>query len=123
MLLFLIVVLFETVIHIFFECVYVQKIWKALAKWFGYFHSLKIKFTVELCIFNNYNKRNANLVNNTILITKFFIYRCKTQGNIPVFQNLISEIAKNKTVEFFIASKNDQLYKFARRWDNFDVFS
>lgn len=113
----------ETVVHLLFECNFARKIWTALTKWFKYFHAINIVFTAQICILNDFNKRNSALINNTILITKFYLYKCKTRKSLPVFQHLIKEISFIKNIEYTIAVKNDKLYRFARRWDDFDVFS
>lgn len=112
----------ETTLHLFFECACVRKLWTALSKWFKYFYEINVTFTAELCLLNNFAKRNSALINIIVLITKFFIYRCKSQKCLPKFTLLVKEISKVKNIEFFIASKNDKLYKFARRWDDFEIF-
>lgn len=112
----------ETIVHLFFECKFIQRIWKAVTKWLKYFHGTEVKLDMCTCILNNFKGRNAGLVNITILIVKFYVYRTKVQGEKLNFQRLIQEITKHKTVEKAIAIKNDKLYKYARKWDDFEVF-
>lgn len=76
-----------------------------------------------MCLLNNYQKRYSGLINNTILITNFFVYRCKTQKCLPKFQFLIHEITKINNIEYFIANRNDNFYRFARSWDDFEIFN
>lgn len=113
----------ETVIHLFFECAHVKKIWKALTKWLKYFYSVQLKLDKELCFFNNCTKRASGLINHVILITKFYIYRCKTVGSPLNFQSLVKELLKYQNIDKILAIKYDKLYKYARKWDDFDVFN
>lgn len=69
----------ETIVHMLFECRYVQKLLKALKKWLGHFHNVKVVFTVDTCILNNYKLQKSALVNTLLLVLKFYIYRTKVQ--------------------------------------------
>lgn len=112
----------ETVVHLFWDCKNSQKIWTAISKWMNYFFSVKIKFTAENVFLNNYNKRDSALINFVILVTKFFIYKSKVQGLMLNFSHLIKDLTRYQSIEKTIAFKNDKLYKYARKWDDFDVF-
>lgn len=113
----------ETMIHFFCECEKVKGIWKALKKWLKYFHNMSVNFTNSNIIFCNYSKRNAKMINNLILITKFYVYKVKVQGSSLRFINLVKEISRYKSIDRVIASKKDSLYKYARKWDDFSVFN
>lgn len=113
----------ETVVHLFWDCTVVAKLWKALLKWIQYFHSVKIKLSNAIVIYGNYKGRLSMLINTYILLTKFYIYRCKTQNNTINFSHLVSDFVMQKNMEKCIAIRNDKLYKFARKWDDFTVFS
>lgn len=113
----------ETTIHLFFECELVQKrIWKPLCKWINHFHSISINISVEIVICNNFKGRLSKLINTYILIAKFYLYRAKTQNANVSFTNFVTDLVRHKNIEKCIALKNDKLYKFARKWDDFSVF-
>lgn len=112
----------ETIVHLFFECTSVKKLWKAMSKWFKHFHSINLSLSVSTILLNNYKGKLSALVNFYIVVCKYYVYRVKTQGKKLSFQDLMSEITKYKNIEKIIAYKNDKLYKFARRWNDFDVF-
>lgn len=112
----------ETVVHLFCECPKVKMLWKALRKWIKHFHRLDILFTPSIIIFCCYRGKVAKLINILILITKFYVYRCKTQGSILKFSDLAVDFVKYKNIEKCIAIRNNKLYKFARKWDDFSIF-
>lgn len=112
----------ETTVHLFFECKAVQKLFKALTKWLNYFHAINITLTKTLVLFNNYSKRQSTLINFVLLVTKFYIYKCKVQNVDLNFVNLVSDIKSYQNIERLIAFKNDKLYQYARKWDDFSVF-
>lgn len=112
----------ETTVHFFTECTVVKKVWKALKKWSSYFYKVPLDITAEKIIFCNEDKRNARYINLIILVTKFYLYKVRSAGYKPKFVDLVTEINKYKQIDRFIAIKNDKLYKYARKWDDFTVF-
>lgn len=112
----------ETIVYLFIDCCETKKIWKALCKWLQYFHSIKVSFTKEQIIFSNNKARSAKLINSITLITKFYIYKAKTLKKKPIFTELIMDVNRLKCTELYIAKRQDNLYKFARKWDDFSVF-
>lgn len=112
----------ETVIHLFIECPNAQKLWKAFYKWILYFHKLKILLSPAEIMLGTYKGKLASLVNSMVLIAKFYIYRSKVQKTIMKFVDFITEVNKYKLLEERIATKNDKLYKYARKWNDFTCF-
>lgn len=112
----------EMVVHLFWYCQKITKIWKMLKKWLQHFYDVKVTFAVDNVMLCNLSGRNSKLLNTFILITKFYIYRCKTQQVQLVLKDLIADITKYKSIEKTIAQKNDTLYKYARKWNDFSVF-
>lgn len=113
----------ETIIHLFIDCIYVQKLWKALCKWLKYFHDVKVVLTSSNKMFCDVSTRSSRLINHLILLTKFYIYKTKAQESKLCFVNLLSEINESKKIELVIAKRNDKLYPFARKWDDFSIFT
>lgn len=112
----------ETVYHLFIECPMVQKLWTALAKWFKHFHDIKFVKNPTKIIFNAYQGRNAKLINISVLIAKFYIYKTRSANRKLSFIDMITDVNHYKELELHIHTKKDQLYKFARKWDDFSVF-
>lgn len=112
----------EMAIHLFIECEHVKKLWKALKRWVSYFNDTKLVISNENIIFSNYEGKDAKFTNTITLITKFYIYRVKVNKVKPNFVDLIREINKTKEIEQYIATRQDKLYNFARKWKDFTVF-
>lgn len=106
----------ETTLHLFVECIHVDKIWKALCKWFDYMYDIRILLTPSIILFNNYKGRNKELINLHILLLKFVIYRSKVQGIVPKFNIVIKEVNKVQLIEKYIADKNGKAIKHDIRW-------
>lgn len=113
----------EDYVHLFVKCSKVQKLWEAIRKWWNHFNHIKIALTSENIVFSNYAGRYQKLVNIYTLVTKFYIYRTKVQGKQLKFVDLMVDINQYKNLELIIAKKKDALYRFARKWDDFSVFS
>lgn len=112
----------ETLYHLFIDCPCTKKLWKALTKWLGYFHDIKIILSKELIILCDSRIRNAKLINFVLMVTKYYIYKTRSLGGKIKFIDLMVDINKFKQIELLIAKRNDELYRYARKWNDFDVF-
>lgn len=113
----------ETYLHLFVDCQEVKKLWRALVKWWKHFNQIEILLSPEHILLSNFSGKYSKLVNISILVAKMYVYRCKVQKTKLNFIDLITDITNYKNLEVFIAKKNDNLYKFARKWDDFSIFS
>ena len=112
----------ETTLHLLVKCHYVQRLWKNLTKWLKYFCAIQIEFTPDLIILNNYSGYAKEAVNTIILITKFYIYCVRCDGNKTIqFQNLVSKIAYYKQIEQFIATRNNKCKKHDLKWQAYKI--
>lgn len=112
----------ETILHLFYSCTKVKQIWKALKRWVKHFYSLEITFSAANILLLRYKGRMSKLINTLFLITRFYIYRCKAQNSRLNFSDLAVDFVRHKNIEKHIAYKNDKLYRYARKWDDFSVF-
>lgn len=110
----------ETTIHFFVECSKTKKIWFALEKWCKYMYDAEVKFLPSDIILNNYKGTHKELVNIFILIAKFYMYRCRVQGGVLNFTQLIKEINKIRNIEKTIARMQNKMNKFAYKWVQYE---
>lgn len=108
----------ETTIHIFKDCIYVQKLWEALAKWLKYMYEAEINPSTADIILNNFRGPLADTINIHLLIVKYFIYKCKVANIIPKFNKLSIDIHRIKMIEKFIAVKNRKPKPYNTCWVN-----
>lgn len=106
----------ETTIHIFAECVNIKTLWLALKKWCKYIYGISIQLTTKDIILNNFKGPHRELVNMFILLTKFYIYRCRVQKTKPNFSNLMVEINKIKSTEKITANMTGKTKQFEYKW-------
>ena len=103
----------ETILHLLWKCIIVQKFWNDLATLFNRkcMHSHNFIFTKDLVIFGKCKTiKSDKICELIILLAKFFIYRCKVQ-NQPLRINLfIAELYKRYIIEKVI-NKNSITFK------------
>ena len=111
----------ESYVHLFFECDYVQKVWKCLSNWLYYFCFIHFKPTAYEIIFNRYRDSFQDFVNTIILITKQFIYAKKSLAEKLNVNCLLYKISNYRNLERYTAIKNNHLMKFEKKWSIYDL--
>lgn len=106
----------ETTIHFFVECSYSKKMWIALQKWIKHWYNINVEFTPSMIILGNYNQRDKDLVNMFILITKFYLYKCRVQKISANFVTLIADIDRIRETEKVIANKQGKQVLHNIKW-------
>ena len=106
----------ETIMHLFYECKLVQKLWKSLTRWAAYHFKIDIEITPELVIFNNYLGTLKRLINNMLLIMKQYIYSTKCKKNELTFCDYANVLHYYYTLEKIYARDGDQIKKFKNTW-------
>ena len=109
----------ETVIHLFYECPKVEKMWKTLQKWIKYFMNVNINITKEIIFLNNYSGKNKQPVNTLILISKRFIYVKKFTEKQLSFCTLLAEINHIRKIERITAYQNNRMKKHQQKWGRY----
>ena len=107
----------EDLLHLFFSCEHVQKLWTQLKQWL---HSLNIQGT-------DWSKKDIvlgiigenSIINHLIMITKYFIYRASISKTQLTLNNLISCIKLYYRVEKQISKKHNNTNKFEKKWSSF----
>ena len=102
----------ETIVHFLIECPVVQDLWKDITE-IG--NPLDISFFERMFGINQDSCHNQ-CMNFIFLCTKFDIYRCKFQNQVPSFQALLSFIRLKIKSEYIIAKQNDKLHKHLKKF-------
>ena len=82
----------QTIIHLLYDCPRVKNLWEYLIDQVSV-KQITMDLSFETILFNNVvNENTYNVCNLLVLITKFYIYRCKCAGIIPTISELTYEI-------------------------------
>ena len=112
----------ETIIHLFWDCTFVQSFWSGIASTFNKkcVHSYNFKFTKNLIIFGKCEFiKTDKICDFIILIAKLYIYRCKVQNQPPRVKSFMSELYHRYIVEKFI---NKNSIEFKNNWAPYLAF-
>lgn len=109
----------ESVIHLFWSCPIVKKLWKALERWVNYIFKMNWKLERnEILLLNHYGFAKE-LKNTMSLITLQYIYSSKCQNLKLNFQELIKKMAVVHSIEKRIALENNRMYQYYKKWKFF----
>ena len=111
----------ETIMQLFVECIYVQKIWKAIIRWMYCFCFIEVEFTQYEIILNGYKGAFVQLVNTICLIIKYHIYVQKCLNRKLCFQEVIRSITKYKIIEQKSSRKLGIKAKMDNKWLMYDM--
>ena len=89
----------ETDEHLFFACTYSKIFWDSFCVWIAHnldticlsYNDIKLGVTMQ-------NKNYEYIVNNLILLGKFFIHKCKFGSVKPIFIVFLKEVASFKKI-------------------------
>ena len=109
----------ETVIHMLWECEYVQKLWCNLRKKCNYFLGVDVNFTAEIIILNDYEGKNKDMINQLIVMLKHHVYAQKCFDSIPTFPDFMLKLSHWYSVEKHFAYECNNTKKFYKKWKNF----
>ena len=107
-------------LHLLWECVHEQKVWKALLTWLNRKLRINQEITVQQVIFCNAEGAHRDLINAVILIAKQHIYTHKFE-NMPLdFVGTMSKIIYYFKIEKkTIAYKNNKQKAFNKKMGKF----
>ena len=109
----------ETTLHILWDCVKIQKLWKTLQRWLKCMLRIDITFTEDMIMYNNYKGPCKDLLNSIILIVKQYMYREKCTKQLLNFVNMLQNVYQTESVEYIIAKQMNCLYKHQLKWHSF----
>ena len=106
----------ETLVHLYYECEKVLKMWNLLRRWCRYHYSLEVEFDLATIILNNYKGPQRYFVNCIILIMKYHIYATKCKNEVLNFQAYVTRMIQMEQIEALIALRNGKLEIHKRKW-------
>ena len=104
----------ESIIHLLYNCTITSKFWNDLKQFLHNLNpTIQFELQVSKIIFSNYAQ---DIVNQITLIAKQYIYRSRCFKTKPNICEMLRIIKETQNIEKNIASSNDQLDKFNRKW-------
>ena len=105
----------ETLHHLFFNCPHSNLFWKHLEKYyFNLARQLKVLSLQEIII--GITALSCPLLNYFILIGKVYIWDCRRKRVRPYIERFILKIKTKYKIEKYIATKNNDLETFYKKW-------
>ena len=109
----------ETIQHLFFECVNVNRFWKQLCKWISdkCTHCTSLNMDIQLAIFGiSENIKTDKVLDLIILMAKKYIYRQKCMNKHLEFKCFQKEVVSRYKIEKYIAYTKCAWNKFNTNW-------
>ena len=106
----------ETYVHIFVFCQCVQELWLEVEKIMEQLRTEPINFNTETVICNCLINSPDNIKNFICLLCKQYIYRQRCLNKELSIQSFIATLWQTRSIERFIATKNNKTRKFNKKW-------
>ena len=107
----------ETVMHLMFSCIEVQKIWQDLVAFLEQeYEGIVIEMTLLKVLKNQICTIKAHVANFLCLITKQYLYNQRCLKKQLAFPVLKAYILKVRNIEKYIAIKNNKEWLFVKKW-------
>lgn len=104
----------ETLEHFFYSCDVSKRIWKTLERWLKAKGITNDDITPKDILLGEVEQ--STIFNTIIIVTKFFLYRCKFQRTVPSFQMLLNTIDYYYKTEMYAAKFIKKESFFKRKW-------
>ena len=103
----------ESLLHLFWECKFVQIFWKELESWL----SAKLQTPIACSKLNflgikKIDHDNSNALYHTLLLGKYFIYLCKLKSILPKIDAFKNKLQQVQTMEKQIG----HMESFSKKW-------
>ena len=105
----------EDYVHLFVNCQEVSNIWSEVRK-IMYTYSNELSFETNDILFDSVHNNPGDVSNVICQITKQYIYAQRCLKKPLNIEELKSRIAKVKSIEKYVASKNNKLFKHNAKW-------
>ena len=105
----------EVISHLFYNCVYVMKLWQEVHDWLGTLN-LVLPFERNKILFGIFEESSNSSINYIILCTKYFIWRSKfmnTNLSLSIFQKYL----------FIKLNELKEAFQYRGKISEFDKFS
>ncbi len=109
--------------HMFWECIHIQHFWSninqmLISSKLDYNTNLTYTY-ISFCNINIIQKQNANVANFIILLSKYFIFKCRCNGIIPTCEAYKQYQKRTIKIEETIAIMKNKLDEFNRKWNDY----
>lgn len=105
----------ETLAHMFWECEIIQSFWTKIITWIFSVTDIKIVFKSHEILFHCPLK-DPLPYNFVFSLAREHIYFCRNKEKIPNLFNFVNFLNITKQMEYSIATKNNTLTKFYKKW-------
>lgn len=109
---------YETIFHLFFECLVVKRFWTRVWTWYEAMTDNEIEITNKFILLNMYNQK-VQILDILILIAKQHIFKCKCLQRDLNFYNYKDEVLLICKIERRIAFKTGKIKPFQKLWGLF----
>ena len=107
----------QNVIHLLWDCLKVQNIYKCLQKlWYDKYNLRNLDFSCKAVILNKVHDKPYHIVNFVILFVKHYIHvnRCLSK---PINQyELESKLEYHMNLKRFLSKREGKFHKFCKKW-------
>ena len=107
----------ETIIHIMFECKYVQDLWREVILYLEERFGKSVVFSEINVILNRLIQPTRDVVNFLCLVAKQYIYSQKCLGTKLDWRVLKTKFREVESIEKYIAIKNGKLSSHQKKWN------
>lgn len=108
----------EKIEHLFWHCHVVTEFWETVERWVLQKGQFLLNINKQSAIFGKiYNLLSNKAINYILIVTRFYIYKCRIgnkQLNLQAWKN---EIRQFILIEKLIAIKNNVFDKFSKLWE------
>lgn len=109
----------ETIEHLFWECPTIQHIWSQLLTYLST-KSIHIQLTKQIALLGYFdNNKYSNVINNILIIMKYFIFAMKCRTRKPNFAAFKNHLTMRIKIEAEIGLQNDKIETHFEKWRNF----
>ena len=115
----------ESLNHLFWNCVHVQKFWNDFSNLLQEkcMHCIRLNLNEQLILFgSSENIFTDKPINFILLFAKFYIYKCKFQNNRPNIRQFSQQLQNRFTIERALAFKKNKENEFDTNWQLYIPF-
>lgn len=111
----------ESITHLFWECEIIRNFWTAIFDMLKYrFNDNRLNFNtpqiMEKVMLNKVTSNPLDYINTLVLIAKRHIYVTRCEHKKPSLQVYFSQVLEYKSIEQYIAIKNNKIEKHEIKW-------
>ena len=107
----------EKLEHIFWYCTLIMEFWEDIEMWIYEKSNYLLNIDMQRAILGITNvTENNKSINYILILTRYYIYKCRINGNRPSIAEWIKEVTFFIHIEKMIAIKTDRYPIFIKHW-------